>query len=487
MATDDPSRKPKSRALLYADLQERYMTAQQKFKEEQEKETLLWQKLKPHLEAQEQRMQSVRTGSGRGNVERGVLSHVAIGASALDVAGTGVDPHGATTKDHSLVDLAWPQQLLSSTDFSLASVAALTAYVDQMEAQVQVQTRANAQYDHTWRPLDFLDVCEELERSVVVTFLGSSSVELPIHRDTTFGDILHEAVRYFSLPPTGALLFDLQNCAWPLEKRVLDFYAADLTPPFVRLVQRLRAIMPFDTADIIEDSGGGEVLREQDGESETLLRPTDSSKQRKGVTCDPILGCAYSLVFFQLLQMALFIALALMFNPVSRIAKVHSVIDKVLFSESAFAASTATGGLVDTFDMITGESDFWAWMAGPMYDHVVSSLVTNYSDLCVAPTPFYNGNDADGHYCTSLAGTNSTKVCDGTSSDTTVCQIMRGLQTCATLNSLDMCASSLGAFAVNGYNILMGPVQIAQFRVCGCCVPAKAHTFVDCRFVNLAS
>ncbi len=43
--------------------------------------------------------------------------------------------------------------------------------------------------------------------------------------------------RYFSLPATGALLVDYQNCAWPLRQRVMAYFAPDLTPPLVKLIQ----------------------------------------------------------------------------------------------------------------------------------------------------------------------------------------------------------------------------------------------------------
>ena len=502
---------------VLASLQDRYHAILQQLQEEEEKESVMRAKLKSHTEQRQfaERQVQVQRQRQQQQMRRAPTSSSPIapgGGSSGNGNGTGTGG-GGDLRTH-----AWPERMQSSADFSKQSLAALSAYVDQLEAQAHsdavrratnsfgrggddgggggralssASAAANNPTDGGGSPslrlLDYTDINRELERTVVVTFMGTSSVQVPVDDTTTFADVLEEALRYFSLPPTGALLMDLQNCAWPLGKRVLAFFATDLTPPFVKLVQRRHAILPLDAADIVDreadddndadwfngrGGGGGGI---DDAEKQRLLQSDSAGVNPAGGAAggpttsrpvDRLAVCGYVLLFLQLAQLAAFLALALLFNPVARLGAVQGVVDRLLFSSTAFDASAATSGVVDDFDAITTPAQFWLWLQGPFQDQFANgSLVpTNYSDICELSTAFpnYVGNDTTGHYCVDSGATTAEAICAGTAAGAGACQIMRGTTTCPQWETLEVCTASFGAFALNTYNVIMGPARLVQ-------------------------
>eukprot|EP00750_Incisomonas_marina_P010865 INCI16314.11.p1 GENE.INCI16314.11~~INCI16314.11.p1 ORF type:complete len:1054 (+),score=186.10 INCI16314.11:95-3256(+) len=492
-----------------ASLQTRYNAVVRQLQEEREKETVMRAKLKAHVEQQQfiasQRKQSEHQRSNASETTGGERENSG-GRTQSNLRITNNNRSGRNSPEKDLKAHAWPLRLRSSADSSKASLAALAAYVEQLEVQAAAFRRAgggggdgvaehstafaaaaaeaSAVGSGSLHPLDYSDINRELKRHVVVTFLGTSSLQVPVTETTTFADVLEESLRYFSLPPTGALLMDLQNCAWPLSKRVIDFYANDLTPPFVKLFQRRRAIVPFDTADLFEHTGmgganeGNDDLADAEAERQNLLETRhDSSAARRGggrggkgaQRTDSMQRCGFILVALQLLQVVAFVSLALLFNPVGRIASVRRVVEAVLFSEAAFSASASTAGVLESFKSITSESDFWLWVQGPLGDRFANnSLVApSYQSICsssgASGLTAYHGDNFTGHYCASTNTTTALDICTGAFTD--ACQIMRGEYTCPVWESLPICGASFGAFALNDFNVIMGPARLEQHRV----------------------
>ena len=490
-------------------------------------------KLKAHVEQQQfiasQRKQSEHQRSNASETTGGERENSG-GRTQSNLRITNNNRSGRNSPEKDLKAHAWPLRLRSSADSSKASLAALAAYVEQLEVQAAAFRRAgggggdgvaehstafaaaaaeaSAVGSGSLHPLDYSDINRELKRHVVVTFLGTSSLQVPVTETTTFADVLEESLRYFSLPPTGALLMDLQNCAWPLSKRVIDFYANDLTPPFVKLFQRRRAIVPFDTADLFEHTGmgganeGNDDLADAEAERQNLLETRhDSSAARRGggrggkgaQRTDSMQRCGFILVALQLLQVVAFVSLALLFNPVGRIASVRRVVEAVLFSEAAFSASASTAGVLESFKSITSESDFWLWVQGPLGDRFANnSLVApSYQSICsssgASGLTAYHGDNFTGHYCASTNTTTALDICTGAFTD--ACQIMRGEYTCPVWESLPICGASFGAFALNDFNVIMGPARLEQHRVCHCfaCLLPCAHAVVMSLHLRLSS
>ena len=435
-------------------LRQRYQQVLRQLQEEDEKEAVMRAKLSAHLEQRQFAQQATGhrkvSSSERQNDEKNNLPPPQSDQKLAFEPETFVDILASETNGNS----------------SKASLAALATFVDRLEEDAKLQHHAESIGGiSTFQSLDYTDLNQELGRSVIVSFVGASSVQIPVDDSTTFGDVLQESLRYFSLPSTGALLMDLQNSAWPLGKRVLDCFPNDLTPPFIKLVQRRRAIIPFDTVDIVEKRGDDEI-DDSDAERQTLLATSDESGSRTTKRAiNPVTGCGYLMVFLQLLQICIFLAIAVLFNPVPRIMLVNRVVEQALFSSEAFAASPVTTNVVSSFSEITSEQEFWMWMQGPLEDRFAYSLATyDYASVCTGQYPFYSGNDVDGHYCTTVNGSDPQSICNQTL--TNACQIMRGETTCLSWTSLPVCVSSFGAFAVNDVNLIMGPARLIQHRVC---------------------
>lgn len=267
----------------------------------------------------------------------------------------------------------------------------------------------------------------------------------------TFGEILRQAARFWSIAADKCTLADLHGRTLPLSMCVPREHHR-IVPHVQLLLCEATPLAPTERPPVAFDH-----TLDVDANAAKANPLTDLRKRRRRHDINWMRALMGVVNTFLIVTYATGIWLR---HGGSDSHLLHRALRNALFIHPA-GLREGKDNTTATFEEIDSIEEWWGWVNGPLRSVVATG---NLPARCPPNFPVLFGSAQHGVFCSSDYSDAGVEC--GSEIASHICQLVPGLAPLsATCDSLDMCITAVGRFVIGQYNHIIGAPTLQQFRV----------------------